>query len=71
MKPFMKHSISAAGVASLLTCGLLAAAGAGCANASDEAPSAPEQFFVQELNRTAFVQLFEWKWTDIARECES
>lgn len=22
-------------------------------------------------NRTVFVQLFEWKWTDIARECES
>jgi alpha-amylase len=22
-------------------------------------------------SRTAFVQLFEWKWTDVARECES
>ena len=73
MKPFMKHSLSAAGVASLLTCGLLAAgaASAGCANASEEDTSAPGQFFVQDLNRTAFVQLFEWKWTDIARECET
>lgn len=71
MTPLKKPSISAAGLASLVTCGVLAAAGAGCA-AADSAP-APDasQFFVQTLNRTAFVQLFEWKWTDVARECES
>lgn len=71
MKPFMKHSISAAGIASVMTYVLLGAAGAGCANAADEVTSEPGQFFVQQLNRTAFVQLFEWKWTDVARECES
>jgi alpha-amylase len=67
----MKHSISAAGIASVLTCGLLAAAGAGCADAADAPVSVPSQFSVQDPSRTAFVQLFEWKWTDIARECES
>nr|BAA01600.1 maltopentaose forming amylase [Pseudomonas sp.] len=25
----------------------------------------------QSAPRTAFVQLFEWKWTDVARECET
>lgn len=25
----------------------------------------------QAQSRTAFVQLFEWKWTDVARECET
>lgn len=25
----------------------------------------------QSTARTAFVQLFEWRWTDVARECES
>ena len=75
MTSLRKHSISAAGIASLLTCGLLAAATAGCANADQNtdqgSPEIPGQFFAQELSRTAFVQLFEWKWTDVARECES
>ncbi|MCW7541842.1 alpha-amylase family protein [Aquabacterium sp. A7-Y] len=31
--------------------------------------SAPAQ--AQPTARTAFVHLFEWKWTDVARECES
>ena len=47
MKPFMKHSISAAGIASVMAYGLLGAAGGGCANAADEALSEPGQFFVQ------------------------
>jgi alpha-amylase len=32
-------------------------------------PAAPAQ--AQSLPRTAFVHLFEWKWTDIAKECEN
>jgi alpha-amylase len=64
---------STAIIASLIACGLMAvvAAGAGCADAGEASTEVPGQFFVQQLNRTAFVQLFEWKWTDIARECES
>jgi alpha-amylase len=71
MTPLKKPSISTAGLARLVTCGVLAAAGAGCAAADSEPAPDPSQFFVQTLNRTAFVQLFEWKWTDVARECES
>ncbi len=74
MTVFMKHPRPIAGVPglpALVTCGLLVAAGAGCAKLHDEGPVVPGQVYVQDLNRTAFVQLFEWKWTDVAKECES
>jgi alpha-amylase len=48
-------------------CGLLA--GVGCS--TSEAPHEDAGQFVENPNRAAFVQLFEWKWTDIARECET
>jgi alpha-amylase len=68
----MKYPRSAACIAVLAACGVLAATGAGCTSTTRNGiESPPEQFFVEELNRTAFVQLFEWKWTDIARECET
>jgi alpha-amylase len=56
-----------------MVCGFLAAASAGCLGSGGHQDSlfdAPGQS-VTVGNRTAFVQLFEWKWTDIARECES
>ncbi len=31
----------------------------------------PAQAAAPNPNRTAFVNLFEWKWTDVARECET
>jgi alpha-amylase len=66
----MKTSIK---TASLVTCGLLAAC-AGCLGHGspdrDLQVDAPGQIATPD-NRTAFVQLFEWKWTDVARECES
>jgi alpha-amylase len=57
--------------ASLVTCGLVAAC-AGCLGEGARAREvdAPGQIATPD-NRTAFVQLFEWKWTDVARECES
>src|SRR5688572_12207686 len=69
MRSVMKTSIK---TASLVTCGLLAAC-AGCLGHSGpegHQVDAPGQIATPD-NRTAFVQLFEWKWTDVARECES
>jgi alpha-amylase len=56
-------------------CGLAASATAVGCSTSDR-PDAPDTYedagqFVESADRTVFVQLFEWKWTDIARECES
>ena len=34
-------------------------------------PDQTETAYAQTAPRTVFVQLFEWKWTDIAQECEN
>ena len=65
----MKTSIVTARFASLVLCGLLTAC-AGCVGHTERQVDAPGQIATPD-NRTAFVQLFEWKWTDIARECET
>jgi alpha-amylase len=65
----MKTAIATARLASLVMCGLLTAC-AGCVGHTDHQVDAPGQIATSD-NRTAFVQLFEWKWTDVARECES
>lgn len=41
------------------------------AGALGAAPWAAGPAQAQSTARTAFVQLFEWKWTDVAKECES
>src|SRR5947207_15988636 len=68
MRSVMKSSIVTARFASLAMCVLLTA----CAGVGhpERQLDAPGQIATPD-NRTAFVQLFEWKWTDIARECES
>jgi alpha-amylase len=69
----MMSMSSAARIARTVMCGLVATAlGAGCST-SGPAPGAYEDAgqFVENPDRTVFVQLFEWKWTDIARECET
>ncbi|MGH9887570.1 MAG: hypothetical protein ACREBE_18715, partial [bacterium] len=65
----MKTSIVTARFASLVMSGLLTAC-AGCVGHTERQVDAPGQIATPD-NRTAFVQLFEWKWTDIARECET
>ncbi len=53
--------------------GLLAGAlalSAGCAS-SDDLHDDVGGPIAQDASRVAFVHLFEWKWTDIARECET
>lgn len=69
----MKRQISAVRAAGLAACGLLAAIAAGCASgANDPIDSVDPVNEAGELSpRTAFVHLFEWKWTDVARECET
>ena len=64
----MKTSIVTARLASLVMCGFFTA----CAGVGhpEHQLDAPGQIATPD-NRTAFVQLFEWKWTDIARECET
>jgi len=61
--------------AGLAVCVVLAAAavGTGCMSGHDgPGPNhGPPDVIALDAPRTAFVQLFEWKWTDIARECES
>ena len=58
---------SLGGLAGLGACALVAA---GCV--TGPAPNhGPPEVILLDAPRTAFVQLFEWKWTDIARECES
>jgi alpha-amylase len=54
----------------MLSAGCIAALVMGCVARTDHLVDAPAQVATPG-NRTAFVQLFEWKWTDIARECES
>ncbi|HEY0480438.1 MAG TPA: carbohydrate-binding module family 20 domain-containing protein [Kofleriaceae bacterium] len=62
-------AVRAAGIA---LCGALAAAAAGCLTHDTAPPNhGPPDVIALDPPRTAFVQLFEWKWTDIARECES
>jgi alpha-amylase len=53
-----------------LAAGLLASL-AGCFDPSPPADPGPPPALEAGTARTAFVQLFEWKWTDIARECET
>jgi alpha-amylase len=50
-----------------MLCGLAA-----CAMGGDRLePEVGKGQSVSLDNRTVFVQLFEWKWTDVARECET
>jgi alpha-amylase len=53
-----------------LLVGALALA-AGCATSGDSDDEHINEPILQDASRTAFVHLFEWKWTDIARECET
>ncbi|HEX8111402.1 MAG TPA: carbohydrate-binding module family 20 domain-containing protein, partial [Kofleriaceae bacterium] len=46
-------------------------AAAGCAAGPSLPGHGPPDVIALDAPRTAFVQLFEWKWTDIARECET
>ena len=55
--------------ARLAACGLVAVAG--CASGPSLPGHGPPDVIALDAPRTAFVQLFEWKWTDIARECET
>jgi len=57
----------------LAICGLavMTAAATGCASAPAPLNHGPPEVIALDAPRTAFVQLFEWKWTDVARECES
>jgi alpha-amylase len=56
--------------AGLAACGLVAAAG--CAAGPSVLPDQGRPDVIAlDAPRTAFVQLFEWKWTDVARECET
>ena len=50
---------------------LALAAGAACVPPHDATNHGPPEVIALDAPRTAFVQLFEWKWTDIARECET
>ncbi len=59
-----RHAIAA------LAGGLALALAAGCGG-SQVRPETCEVIEVQDTRRTAFVHLFEWKWSDIARECET
>src|SRR6185503_587415 len=43
----------------------------GCAAVADSSGEVSDVLGPSDPSRVAFVQLFEWKWTDIARECES
>lgn len=62
----------AARAAGLVACSLVTAATAGCLAGHDgPANHGPPEIYAGDTPRTAFVQLFEWKWTDIARECET
>lgn len=44
---------------------------AACASSPADEPALTDEAVVEDPSRTAFVHLFEWKWTDIARECET
>jgi len=68
----MKHADPAGsgrGRAIATLAGALALA-AGCAGVTDSS-SEDHDVAAPDPSRVAFVQLFEWKWTDVARECET
>jgi alpha-amylase len=67
----MSHPSLVVRYSPIALCGLLAAAG--CFGSAGPAPEVEPADQAGELDpsRTAFVQLFEWKWTDVARECET
>ena len=59
---------------------LIATSALGCAALEDDGrepvglgaePPGPASLGHQDVVGTAFVQLFEWRWTDIAHECEA
>ncbi len=55
-----------------LAAALVVLAAAACAGGPDGPTNhGPPEVYGSDAPRTAFVQLFEWKWTDIARECET
>ncbi|TMQ07884.1 MAG: ATPase [Deltaproteobacteria bacterium] len=56
--------------AGLAACVAACIALGGCLSAHDLNHGPPEVIAL-DAPRTAFVQLFEWKWTDVARECET
>ncbi|HWU89876.1 MAG TPA: carbohydrate-binding module family 20 domain-containing protein [Kofleriaceae bacterium] len=65
----MKPTTPGACVRALTTLAGALALAAGCAS---DAPSDSDASSVTlDPSRVAFVQLFEWKWTDVARECET
>ncbi|HMG57469.1 MAG TPA: carbohydrate-binding module family 20 domain-containing protein [Kofleriaceae bacterium] len=49
----------------------LAVGGLGCLTGQPGPNHGRPDVIALDAPRTAFVQLFEWKWTDIARECET
>ena len=68
----MKHLMSRFGFAGVALCGLAAVTASCLGDGVRETRDGQRQAVtLVTQDRTAFVQLFEWKWTDIARECES
>jgi alpha-amylase len=55
----------------VLALALVAPAAACAAGPGGPDNHGPPGIYAPDAPRTAFVQLFEWKWTDIARECET
>src|SRR5689334_5575202 len=66
----MRTAISTARVIAAVACMLVVAACTERDDDTDLQAAGPGQAITAD-SRTAFVQLFEWKWTDIARECEA
>ncbi|HWO24637.1 MAG TPA: carbohydrate-binding module family 20 domain-containing protein [Kofleriaceae bacterium] len=66
----MKHGRHAMRGLGLGLAGALALA-AGCASVADSTSEDNDVALAPDPSRAAFVHLFEWKWTDIARECET
>jgi len=64
---FRDHRAPLAGLLAPVTAGILALA-TGCSGSPREVCKVAP---AEETRRAAFVHLFEWKWTDIARECET
>lgn len=57
-----------------LGCALALAAGCAASPEEEQPPPAdvdPNAYAALDASRVAFVHLFEWKWTDVARECET
>lgn len=55
----------------LAACALVAAPACSHPASDDRGNAGPPDVIWLDAPRTAFVQLFEWKWTDVARECET